>query len=66
MYTYEERFDMIVVQAGEIITNNWLGVYPEAQEDYIKAIRDAVQNSWYEGITNDEWLDNVLERFNAK
>lgn len=60
MYSYEERFDMVVMNAWEIITNNGLGLDDEMSEHYVKAIRDKTANNYFEDISNKEWLYNVL------
>ncbi len=62
IFTYEQRLEMVALQAWEIITNNGLGLDDYDREHYLKACNDAAANSYYENLTSDSWLNATLSK----
>jgi hypothetical protein len=66
MFTFDQRFDSVVLDVFEVWTNNGDGLDYEEREQKLKAIRDAVTNTWIEGYDTDEfrhlWVAESLAR----
>lgn len=60
--TYETRRDMIVTHAWEIWTKNGLRLDNEQREETLKTVQDAANNTYVDGITDQDWLTATLAR----
>jgi len=61
-YSYETSRDMIVAQAWEKWTKNGLGLDSESSEQTTKTVQDAVNNTYFDGIDDLDWLAATLKR----
>jgi hypothetical protein len=59
--TYEDRRDTIVTHAWERWTKNGLGLDYDDRSQTKKTVQDAVNNTYYEGIDDTEWLNATLK-----
>ena len=60
--SYETRRDMIVTNAWETWTKNGLGLDSEDREETTKTVQDAVNNTYFEDISDSDWLAATLKR----
>ena len=60
LMSYDDRRDMIVTHAWEIWTNNGLGMNSDDWQQTEKTVQDAVNNVYYQDITDEAWLDATL------
>ena len=58
---YDSR-DTIVTNAWEIWTKNGLKLDAEEREETGKTVKDAVNNTYVDGISDSDWLANTLKR----
>jgi hypothetical protein len=65
MQSYEQRRDMIVSNAWETWTKNGLGLDLDASTQTCKTVQDAVNNSYFDDISDGDWLAATLTRLNA-
>lgn len=62
MFSWENRYDAVVVAAFEVWTKNGLGNSFDENEEAIKSCRDAATNTWIEDMHDSEWLAATLAR----
>jgi hypothetical protein len=62
---YETRLDMIVTHGWETWTKNGLNLDPDMREETSKTVRDAAANTYFDGITDTDWLAATLKRLGA-
>ena len=60
--TYEIRRDTIVMHAWETWTRNGLTINPDHDEETIKTVQDAVNNTFTDDISDLEWLAATLQK----
>ncbi len=58
---YHTRRDMIVTHAWETWTKNGLGLDEDQRRETEETIRDAVNNTYTDDISDLEWLADTLE-----
>ena len=63
--SYTQRSDMITTNAWERWTRNGLGLDADDRIETEKTVRDAVQNTYVEGIADSEWMAAALNRLGA-
>jgi hypothetical protein len=61
MLTYKQRRDMIVTHAWETWTQNGLKLDSDMKRETAKTVRNKTINSYYDGISDIEWLKATLK-----
>jgi len=59
---YEARRDMVVTHAWEAWTKNGLGMDLDTCLETSMTVKDAVNNTYTDNITDEEWLAATLKR----
>lgn len=59
---YQASYDALTVAVWEGWTKNGLRMDPDDREQAVKAVQDALTNTWTEGMTEVEWQAAALAR----
>ena len=65
MLSHERRHNMVAVHAWETWTKNGIGLDEDMREQTAKTVRDAVNNTWVDGISDGDWLAATLKYLRA-
>jgi hypothetical protein len=63
---YEARRDMIVTRAWEAWTKNGLNLDIDEQRETTKSVQEAVNNTYVDDITDEQWLAATLARLTGR